>query len=144
MQANVRRSMADALPPLFCDPCRKVHVLRPENRIAWDVFETCRSQQIRSEGVLIGLDHRAIREEIADRNGREDARVTYRALGSEIVRSLDEVKHELASIDGKKFITALEGGLYKAFEFAADASEGILRAGIAVANNPTGTIVAAV
>ena len=46
-----------------------------------------------------------------------DARVTYRALGSEIVRSLDEVKHELASIDGKKFITALEGGLYKAFEF---------------------------
>lgn len=84
MQANVRRSMADALPPLFCDPCRKVHVLRPENRIAWDVFETCRSQQIRSEGVLIGLDHRAIREEIADRNGREDARVTYRkALAAE-------------------------------------------------------------
>lgn len=75
-----RVQMADVYPPLFCDPCRKVHVLSPENAAAFAVYLNCESQQIRSDGVLLGLDHRAIRDEIEAQGHAEDGRVTYRKV----------------------------------------------------------------
>lgn len=80
MTAAMRVSVADALPPLFCGECRKVHVLRQENAVAMDIFMDCRSQQIRSEGALLGLNHAAIRAEVEDRVPADKARSVYERL----------------------------------------------------------------
>ena len=81
LPARTRAQRADSLPPEYCEPCEKVHILSPENALAWRIFMDCRTQQIRGpEGSLVGLSHVEFRSRIEAEDGHEPRETTWRKL----------------------------------------------------------------
>ncbi len=80
LTAKDREAQKETLPPFYCEPCRKVHILNQENYLAWRVYITVIDQQIRDQGALIGILNSEIMAAIKFENGREDQRTTFKKV----------------------------------------------------------------
>ena len=93
LTAKDREAQKETLPPFYCDPCRKVHILKSANYLAWKVYTNVIDQQIRDQGALIGIVNSEIMAAVEFENGREDKRITFKKVKAATV--------EYTAIDGE-------------------------------------------